>query len=366
MEESVKENLKEFEISSVDYDFILNELLNKKIIYLSKKRKRMPFNKKMVLNQLSNKTFTIPRTLNIGDVTLELIQTCPYSCEGCFREKNYGNLTSISRLEKLVDELYLMGLSKLSLSGGEITSSKNGFERFKHISKYAKSIGVEIISLLTTGFNPKRVEESLNYVDEIQISIDGLKNTHNSYKKFEGAFNRAIRSLKICENSNVSLTTNTVVTQSNLREIPNLIDFLSQFCIDKIRITKIVTDNKNLKPSIENAKLLYQLVKEKQKEYPNLNIVNSYTDCTDVLNCVAGFVYAHIGATGNVFACDYDTKNIAGNINQNSFQDIWTNSTVIKSYRNISDIEYPCLNCNSRVFCFGNCSVENSFIKNGL
>ncbi len=345
-----------------------NDLIENKVIYLSKIKKQSPFNRKKVLEKIHSSSFKQPRTLNIGEVTLELTQGCPYNCQGCFREINNEELLQESSLENLIEELSEMGLSKIALSGGEVTTSKKSFDRFKQVASYSKEKGIDKIRLLTTGYNPERVRESLNYIDEIQISIDGSREFHNSYKKSNNAFERAIESLRICEaDKKVKLTTNTVVSKKNLSEICFLMDFLSNFNIDTYRITKMVTPDRNLRLDPSEAKRLYELVRKKQEEYPNLKIINAYGDCTDVLNCTGGIVYAHIGATGNVFGCDYDVNNIAGNIKQRSFQDIWTNSPVLKKYREISPLEGECLDCDSRVFCFGNCWIEkeNNKISGG-
>jgi len=351
-------------IPDSDYRFILNQLLKHKIIYPSRFKKELPFNKKKVLEQLIQEpSQRYPVTLNIGEVTLELTQFCPYRCEGCFREVNPSNLTPLSRLEGLLEELSKMGLLKLFLSGGEITSSGIAFERFKLVASYAKSLGIRKIRLLTTGYNPEKIEEAIKYIDEIQISIDGLKQVHDTYKKFDGAFERAIESLKICEDKNVKVTTNTVVSKSNMDQVSDLIDFLLQFNIDTIRITKIMSPKKNLRLNPKEARRLYELVRKKQEEYSYIRIINAYSECTDLLNCTGGIVYAHIGASGNVFACDYDINNPAGNINCLSFQDIWTNSPVIQEYRKITPITGECLECRSRVFCFGNCKIDGIYVN---
>ncbi len=348
--------------SDSDYGSILESLIEKKIIFRSELKKEFPFNKEKILEAIQKKPTTLPRTLNIGEVTLELIQSCPYSCEGCFREVAREGLTPIQRLERLVSELSEMGLSKISLSGGEITASDRGFERFSQIASYAKSEGIRV-RLLTTGYNPDRVENALKYIDEIQISIDGLEETHDSYKGRKGSFERAIESSKrALKNGKVKITTNTVVSMLNYREVPDLIDFLSQFKIDTVRITKMMTPKRKLKLGLKEAIELCLQVREKQEEYPNQKIINAFGDCSDVLNCTGGVVYAHIGATGNVFACDYDVENIAGNINYATFQDIWTNSPIIKDYRRITPIQGECLNCTSRVFCFGNCRIDKEYV----
>jgi len=350
-------------LPEANYNAILNQLLKKKIIYPSKFEKDLPFNKRRVLEQLTSKDApNYPRTLNIGEITLELIQTCPYHCEGCFREANSNELTPLSKLEELLNELSKMGLSKLSLSGGEITSSKKAFERFQRIASYAKSVGIEKIRLLTTGYDPERVNEAIDYIDEIQISIDGLKQMHDTYKRFKGAFERAIESLKICERKNVKVTTNTVVSKLNIGQVPDLIEFLLQFKIDTIRITKIMSPKENLRLNTKEAKKLYEIVKEKQKKCAPNRIINAYGGCTDILNCTGGIVYAHITASGNVLACDYDVDNPAGNINHSDFQEIWTNSPIIQKYRMITPITGKCLECRSRVFCFGNCKIDKEYV----
>jgi len=357
-------DLNKYGLSQEEHMSSIKSFRDAKLIHPSKFEKESSFNRRKVLEQITSTPFQKSRTLNIGDITLELTQNCPYQCEGCFRELNNQKTLSLDTLDGLIDDLSLMGLRKISLSGGEVTASENSFERFKHVCSYAKESDIGVVRLLTTGFNPEKVRESLEYgVNEIQISVDGLKNYHDSYKKFNGAFERAVEAIKLCEVEDVKLTTNTVVTQQNLPFIEEVLDNLSKFNINTLRVTKIMSSDKGLRLNTQQARQLYETIKRKQGESPDRRIINAYGGCTNFLNCVGGIVYVHIGATGNIFACDYMTEQSAGNINEKSFQEIWTESPVFTPFRTPTIIDGECGPCSTRSLCFGNCRIDKEYVE---
>jgi len=357
-------DLNKHNLSREEHMSLIKSFIGANMVHPSKFEKESPFNRRKVLEQIMSSPFQKPRTLNIGDITLELTQNCPYQCGGCFRELNNQETLSLDTLHRLIDDLSLMGLRKISLSGGEVTASENSFERFKHVCLYVKESYIEVIRLLTTGFNPEKVRESLEYgVNEIQISVDGLKNYHDSYKKFNGAFERAIEAIELCEVEDVKLTTNTVVNQQNLPFVEEVLDDLSEFNIDTLRVTKIMSPDKNLRLNTQQARQLYETIKRKQEEYSDKRIINAYGGCTNVLNCVGGIVYAHIGATGNIFPCDYMTEQSAGNINERPFQEIWTESPIFTPFRTPTIIDGECGPCSIRSLCFGNCKIDKEYVE---
>lgn len=345
------------------YDSVINALINNKIIYISSMPKEKSFNGQPIIEKIASSKFEKERTLSIGDVTLELTQDCPYRCEGCFRELNRDEYLALDKIRDLLRNLRSMGLTKLSLSGGEITSNRSTTEKAKKVIDYASSIGITTIRLLTTGFNSKRLEELIDRgLTELQISVDGNELSHNNYKKSDRAYHRAIEAIKMCSGKRVRLTSNTVVTKDNLHTLEGTIDKLTEYNIDTIRINKIITKNQNLRLTLEEAKKLYKTVLKKQMKHGK-RIINTYGDCINKLNCVAGITYAHIGSTGNVFPCDYITTSDASNINESSFEEIWTNSDLIKLFRKPKNVSESCKNCKERSFCIGNCIVEANNLK---
>lgn len=351
-------------LSIEQHNSIITALKQHRIIYPSSVFKEKSFEGKKVLEEIGHSEFKKERVLSIGDVTLEMTQDCPYHCEGCFREINNEPQLPISKIKELIDELRGMGLTKISISGGEITFKQEYTERAKEAISYAKSQGIRTIRLLTTGFNKNRLEELIGCgANEVQISIDGNEETHNSYKKHGSAYNRAIGAIQLCEGKEgIKLTTNTVVSKQNLNIVKQTMETLAALDIDTIRITKIITGNQGLRLNLQEAKDLHNIVSAAQKEHGK-RILNAYGNCTSHLNCVAGIVYAHIGATGNVFPCDYVPHMPAGNINKENFQNIWTNSEIIRIFREPKDIADGCIKCKDRIFCIGNCVVEANNLK---
>ncbi len=340
------------------YNLILDELIRNRIIYTSATEAEKPFDGKLILEKLSSSKFEKETALSIGYVTLDLTQDCPYKCEGCSRENNQIGYLGEDKIKELLSTLKSMGLTRISLSGGEITISRAITEKAKRVVSYALEQGIRDISVLTSGFNSKRLEELIDSgVTEVQISVDGDGAGHNEYKQSSQSYRRAIENIQMCDKKDVKLVTNTVVTKKNFHTIPKTIDTLLGLGVEKTRITKILTQNKQLGLTAQESRNLYEMILKKQREYGE-RVINTFGSCTNKIICSGGLVYAHIGATGNVFPCDHLSDIPAGNINDSGFEDIWTNSKTIKLFREPKDAPKKCQSCKERAVCVGSCFVE--------
>lgn len=164
--------------------------------------------------------------MNIGSLTLASVKFCPSSGKGCYAlylDQVKDAEVEESRLLQILDEAAHMGCQNLSLSGGEVTASKHNLNRTLNLMKHARSVGINKIVLITTGY---RLDEHIDKfigagVDHIQISIDGLEDFNDSYKRSEGATKRAFNAINACREKGVHFSTNSVVSHSNLDLMPN-------------------------------------------------------------------------------------------------------------------------------------------------
>jgi sulfatase maturation enzyme AslB (radical SAM superfamily) len=73
-------------------------------------------------------------------------------------------------------------------------------------------------------------------VNEFFISIHGFEKVHDSVAQVPGAFREIMTALDHLESRSANVITNTVVTKTNLRELPGLIAYLSQRRISEIHL----------------------------------------------------------------------------------------------------------------------------------
>lgn len=116
-------------------------------------------------------------------VTFELTHKCPLSCQHCFVDAGFGSEMDSIKCTESLQELLDMGVSVFQLTGGEPFV-------YSEVDKIIEMIRQEgrAVHITTSGYvYTKSVQSCLDLLSEsdtsqIQVSIDGLKETHNQIR----------------------------------------------------------------------------------------------------------------------------------------------------------------------------------------
>lgn len=155
-----------------------------------------------------------------------ITKRCNLSCRHCYLGKAQPQDMDISLFEKILKEFQEIGGLRLIVSGGEPTEHPE-FEKINHLltKKNIRSV------LLTNGVKLSTLSSSqireLNF-DEIQISIDGLKDAHDRLRG-TGTFTKAVEAAKKVVQSGKQLSIATIITRYNrhqFEEMKNLVENL--------------------------------------------------------------------------------------------------------------------------------------------
>lgn len=108
----------------------------------------------------------------------------------------------------------------LSISGGEPFLKEGLAEAVSNLVNN-REINVDFTTNGTCLEQVKRLVELTKYKDRLafSVSIDGLPETHNEIRQNPTAFERAIETIEYLKAENVAVKINTVVQQSNIKEL---------------------------------------------------------------------------------------------------------------------------------------------------
>ena len=122
-------------------------------------------------------------------VIWNLIRRCNLTCEHCYSisaDKDFPGELNTQEVFKVMDDLKAARVPVLILSGGEPLLRPDIFE----ISARAKAMGF-YVGLSTNGtlIDERNIERiaAIGY-DYVGISIDGLRATHDRFRRLDGAF----------------------------------------------------------------------------------------------------------------------------------------------------------------------------------
>lgn len=274
---------------------------------------------------------------------------------------------STEELERHLFIFKKLGLKRVALSGGEALMHSNLWK----FCDLLHSIGAKI-SLLSTGVTLKHhAKDVVNHCDDVIVSLDGGRDTHNKIRNIPGAFEKLTDGVKALKAINPAfrITGRTVLQKQNFRDFPEIIQAAKDLGLDQISFLgadvsseafnradpwseeKISDVALNCEEAMELKAILQKSFTDYKKEFemnfiaerPDklLAISQYYLALAGVADfpqkkCNAPWVSAVIESNGDVRPCFFHKT--YGNIHSNSFQEI-INSTAAISFRKGLDVK---------------------------
>jgi radical SAM protein with 4Fe4S-binding SPASM domain len=208
-------------------------------------------------------------------------------------------------------------------------------------------------------------------METISISLDGLKETHETFRKVPGSFDKIIENIKKLQKlpSIKIVQVTTVANKKNINELEELYNLMKELNIASWRVVNVdpigrAKINKNILLDKDEYKWLFNFIKEKKEE----NIINVDYGCSHYLDinfekeirdtyffCATGIYVASILSNGDIFVCPNVERRkelIQGNIKKDNFVDIWENKFEI--FRSDDRLKCDkCNNCPKWKYCLG-------------
>ncbi len=203
-----------------------------------------------------------PRREPSGPVVIwNLVRRCNLTCKHCYSisaDRDFPGELSTAEVFAVMDDLKRFGVPVLILSGGEPLLRPEIFE----ISARAKAMGF-YTGLSTNGTlidesNIDRIA-AIGY-DYVGISLDGLRETHDRFRRKQGAFDEALRGIRLCRDRGIKVGMRFTLTQDNAAELADLLALMDEERVDKFYLSHLNyagRGNKNRKDDV-----VHQLTRE--------------------------------------------------------------------------------------------------------
>ncbi|MHB8168956.1 MAG: heme b synthase [Thermoleophilia bacterium] len=315
-------------------------------------------------------------------VAWEVTRRCNLSCRHCRAAADKGPYPGELSTEKcfqVIDEIAAAGKPIVILTGGDPMLRENIYE----IARYGTEKGLKMVmspcGTLLDEANARRLKEA--GIDRISLSIDGATAaTHDDFRRVPGAFDEVMRGIEAAKKAGIEFQINTTVTKVNLAELPDILRLAIEvgavafhpFLLVPTGRGKELADQElspeqyeetlnwvydqrgrlplNFKPTC--APHYYRILR--QREHAAGNKVTVETHGMDAMSkgCLGGQGFCFISYQGEVRICGFlDVK--CGDLNEQSFGDVWLNSPVFKQMRDLDGYHGRCGYCEYRRFCGG-------------
>ncbi|MBF0336439.1 MAG: radical SAM protein [Nitrospirae bacterium] len=323
-----------------------------------------------------------------------LTNYCNLSCKHCYSsakpltERAYTNgaevdALTLSEIRAIIPTLYDNGIRCVILSGGEPLLRDDIFD----IARELKGAGI-MTALSTNGLliNEGLKDEITQCFDYVGVSIDGLPQVHDSFRGLSGAYGRSIDALRMCMDWGLDVGLRFTLSQATYGSLEHIFDIVERQQFPKLYISHLVYSGRggmleDLDKATYRSAVTYIIQKTLSyiERDISVKVITGNNDSTAValLDIVrqrystpaydalydrlrrwggnqAAVALVNIGHKGDVKA-DPFYREVAGNIRQQDFGDIWNNSPFLKQLRQTPrKFKGRCGSCQYIDICNGN------------
>lgn len=300
-------------------------------------------------------------------ITWDVTTRCNLRCRHCYNS-SCSTAPSPHDVFHLAEVLADSKIFFMSLSGGEPLMEPHLWDILDIFKGKKKFIQLISNGTLITETIAKKIKKY--GVNSVQISLDGLKETHENQRGVIGCFDKTLRGIEYLLEEQIPVTVNTLVSQHNREEIRDIVQLLIQMSVREFRISRLILMGRgaDLHEEVLTPLQTHDLIKEileLRKCYMG-TITITPDECMSFLGkeiteyglswygCPAGRTECAVDAAGNIYPCVFLACDefCMGNLFTSSFDEIWYSD----SFDTFRKIESTC-SCSIADFCKGGCAA---------
>jgi radical SAM protein with 4Fe4S-binding SPASM domain len=300
---------------------------------------------------------------------IRLTKACNLSCIHCSvkagrREKDELKTEEITNL---IDQISRMGARYVVFTGGEPLLQKDLPFLVETAVSEGLKVSIDTNGTLLTMKKAKALKKA--GVSTIQVSLDGVKETHESIRG-QGTFEKTLKGINNSLNEEIYTTLNFTVSRLNQDDLSEVIKLSKNLGVNALtmerfapmgrgeEIEDILQDPQEFKKSLE-VLLAAEGIKTNSTDplavFLKDQIIASYSkeELKERIcgGCTAGIAALTISYDGEVYPCP-KLEISCGNIRASSIENIWENSEVIKAIR-FRRFKGGCGGCEWKNLCGG-------------
>ncbi len=266
---------------------------------------------------------------------------------------------------KLMEDFADAGVIDVAFSGGEPLLRADLLRIACHARRLGIAVGVGTNGSPIT----RRVAEELAAagVNRVQVSLDGLPESHDTLRCWPGLYERALKAIDTAKSAGLRVHACCTINRLNFCELEAFVDLVAgQVPVSRLNLSRYVptgrgNEDLDLSPS-EWKEVILLCARLRRQHRGTLDIVTHLAQTILVdeevsplpgfIGCQAGRGQGCVTADGTVLPCVLLPIPI-GNVRERSFRALWMDSSVIRNLQDRECLYGPCGSCEWRARCGG-------------
>jgi radical SAM protein with 4Fe4S-binding SPASM domain len=312
----------------------------------------------------------------------EITLRCDLACRHCGSRAGRERPEELTTAEALdvVRQMADLGVREVTLIGGEAYLRDDWTE----IARSVRARGMQCtITTGGRGFTVDRARAAKDAgVQSVSVSIDGLRETHDALRGFQGSFDAAIGAMRNLREAGIPVATNTQINRASLGELEAIFDVIAaerihgwqvqltvamgraadeeSLLLEPYQVIDVMPRLARLKARADGLKIRLWPGNNIGYFGPHESVLRAFMPNKHVGSCGAGRMTLGIEANGDIKGCpslptaDY----VGGNLRDYSLRDIWERAAPLRftRERTVDDLWGFCRSCYYAEACLAGCS----------
>lgn len=290
-------------------------------------------------------------------VIWNLLRRCNLTCKHCYAtsaDSVFRDELDTPAALQVIDDLAEAGVKVLILSGGEPLLRDDLFQLSAHARAHGMFVALSSNGTLIDESNIEQV--SAADFDYVGISIDGLQDTHDSFRQLKGSFARSLKAMRLCRERGIRVGMRTTLTRDNYPQLPELLALMRDLDVQKFYLSHLNYSGRgkrsrgldaHLQMSREAMAMLFDRAWEDIVQGRDSDFVSGNNDADAILllhwtrhhlpgqypqleqmlrawgGNASGSGIANIDNTGEVHPDTYWWQHSVGNVRRTPFRTLW-------------------------------------------
>jgi radical SAM protein with 4Fe4S-binding SPASM domain len=167
-------------------------------------------------------------------VVWNITRACNLKCVHCYNDSGANKADdelSTKEAKSVLNDLSQFGVPSVLFSGGEPLMRDDLFELIDYAVKKGLRTVISTNGTLITEDAARKIKQ--HKVSYVGISLDGIGKVNDKFRGVEGAFDRAVRGIKSCQDAGVRVGLRLTLTKRNIEDLENWFDFFETNNIER-------------------------------------------------------------------------------------------------------------------------------------